>query len=1003
MAEASPAAPARDKKELLRILTELANRTELLESGWHSRKAYRTCELSIAQEHVEELKAELYRHREAMGLLVDSTQTAEQWCCEAQNKAESQGQELLQWQAEVAEAKSASEVKAASIRSLESELEASASIGNQTAASREGCVFEHTEATLARRLRSELHQQRISTDREMQSFRRTCRSEQAELLGILREARSDLLSEASHYAAAARNARSAEMAECAELSRVRNELLQAQEDRRQTGSAVDGGSITFNVRSSRALPTALEEQLRAELDRITELERDARSEVATLAQLLEEHQGRDLNVTFASRSFAALGSDQADYRMFGDPLPVTVVTAPPGQFAASYEPNPARVHAFLCPGDEELFLGGGALNGAVGRLLLENAGQPIAFRRADGQYLQRVDPTTQRSVPWFEMEDCWYRQLHRRLFAAARKSAGDVVLERPADGPVQLSLCRVYSDGRFPFGAAFVNIFRPTARPFVNERNAALVYTVGALGINQRAEGEERPSAEREALVCKVPEVFVSELWKTGLNIGLCILEYNQKFAGQENLPAIQVFRFPIVAGGTFINPQVTPTEAALALIWGFHTAFSGASSAAPRLEAMPGAPMEEAVQFYQRGLGPEDWPTALFSEVVREMGLLLRAADPTKGYLAMSRMASLSNLINAEATTARDALEVAAEAEATAQLQWESATHWQARHQELEAMHHSRAVHAAAGVQDSPNTTHAAPSSESEMFKTELTERNVEFQALLEDNARLQQRCSEIENAHATQEHLDWKQRESALLQEVEAAETESGSLRAELGSSVARQPNIEADNRHLRDELRDQVAAADEAVAKHVDNLLEAVKNPATALPQYRQQAVRLSLASPFLSVSSERAAQVASLSAVAEELKATCDRQQAEFSQVTVELQNQQGPDQEDFALLQAQARAAGREARALGRALAAAEEKLAALRDTESQRSALPDSEPSPSPAAASAASEELVAEQGHRAKAERDLQDTRRLAGVLQRDLDDAQSRLGEVNEWRQRR
>jgi len=305
---------------------------------------------------------------------------------------------------------------------------------------------------------------------------------------------------------------------------------------------------------------------------------------------------------------------------------MTFATAPSGSFAAAYEAvGTSEVaaggnFAFLIPGDEELFVGGGALNGAVGKLLLEKASQPIAFECVDGKYAMITDPLTGRDVPKFDKARCPYRKLHEIVFTRARREVNTMIpatLEELAqtEAPVVFAAARCYSGSILPFGAAFLSIFEKDYRPFGAARNVALLYTVGALGVNKKAEGEGIPDPQREDVVKTDPRDFVVEIFKIGRNVMQLVMDYN---AVCKNLvpsqPKVEVVRVPTVGGGTFLHPMVQPHECALSLLWGLHAALAGqqegSSQVCPQIELMPGKPMEAAYQLYSEHAKPSDWNT---------------------------------------------------------------------------------------------------------------------------------------------------------------------------------------------------------------------------------------------------------------------------------------------------------------------------------------------------------------------------------------------------------
>jgi len=278
--------------------------------------------------------------------------------------------------------------------------------------------------------------------------------------------------------------------------------------------------------------------------------------------------------------------------------------APPGGFAASYERDRDRNFVMLVPGDEELFVGGGALNGAIGQLLMKEADQTIGFDVGPNGQIKRDS-----NGPIFNKPENPYLQVHQPLFARSRQQPFQLVLstQEALDRQTNLifSAARVYNDGEHPFGAAFVDIFDRRKRPFRCQKNVGLVYTVGALGRNKKAEGEGPVTAEREALVKDDPREFVEEIYHTGFNVLRAVAMYNQNHAG-DDFPKIEEIRVPVIAGGTFLHPSVDQSEVALALLWGVTDALTITEDQhRPAINLMPGAPMEQAYSWYRQGLHP--------------------------------------------------------------------------------------------------------------------------------------------------------------------------------------------------------------------------------------------------------------------------------------------------------------------------------------------------------------------------------------------------------------
>lgn len=306
--------------------------------------------------------------------------------------------------------------------------------------------------------------------------------------------------------------------------------------------------------------------------------------------------------------------------------------APDSQFASSYEKDPGDNFAFLIPGDEQLFVGGGALNGAVGKLLLKDAGQPIAFELEEsGDYVMVMDEGAGRKVAKYDKQSCGYRKLHEYMFQKARKAPnkltvaiGAEITDRmdsscllggcPNQAPVIFAGARVTSESEWPFGAIFLDIFKDDKRPFGCPRNVGLMYTAGPLGRNKRAEGEGVAESFREAWVRHNAQDFVHDIYWTGINCVKAVVEFNQNHSEQGTVkpPRVNVIRLPIVSGGTFLHPEVSVFEAALALIWGAGEALRVSPPAAcPKVELMPEKAMKDAYRtYFEEGARPSDWNT---------------------------------------------------------------------------------------------------------------------------------------------------------------------------------------------------------------------------------------------------------------------------------------------------------------------------------------------------------------------------------------------------------
>mmetsp|Transcript_140081 Transcript_140081/g.314581 ORF Transcript_140081/g.314581 Transcript_140081/m.314581 type:complete len:339 (+) Transcript_140081:35-1051(+) len=284
--------------------------------------------------------------------------------------------------------------------------------------------------------------------------------------------------------------------------------------------------------------------------------------------------------------------------------------ADPGQHAAPYDAEPAGNFAFVVPGDEELFVGGGALNGAVGQLLQLRANHPLAFEVDETGAVKKVKDHQGKMVPSFTKEKCPLSKLHHAVFAQAKKKTNV-----PAEA-TSLEIAESYQDcnvrdvvksctglasfvGEKPFCAAFLSTFKPVYRPF-NPQNLGLVYCVGPLGINQKADGEGEPDPERERFVYNDPQEFLARIFDVAANVMKCV-EFHNKAA--EPGDRVEVIRVPVVSGGTFMNPKVNQTQVALALLWGLESGNEGT-----RVELMPSDAMREAYTLYRQDVLPSTY-----------------------------------------------------------------------------------------------------------------------------------------------------------------------------------------------------------------------------------------------------------------------------------------------------------------------------------------------------------------------------------------------------------
>lgn len=220
-------------------------------------------------------------------------------------------------------------------------------------------------------------------------------------------------------------------------------------------------------------------------------------------------------------------------------------------FTPVFEMTSEKNFATVVPGDDALFVGGGALNGAAGRIL---GACPLAPNRP----LQDIEK---------------YQELHESLFKKTNEqsihrlwAASATMLL--AHGHLEFSSCRLFPGRMKNFGSAFVHIFKNVCRP-MNQHSVGFVYTVGPLGVNARAPGEPAIPEGRINDVMKNDRHFVEYLKQTAANCVHAVLEYNTMCRHHLDLPHIEVLRMPLISGGVFRHPLVSKKDVAIALLRG--------------------------------------------------------------------------------------------------------------------------------------------------------------------------------------------------------------------------------------------------------------------------------------------------------------------------------------------------------------------------------------------------------------------------------------------------
>ncbi|CAK0822225.1 unnamed protein product [Prorocentrum cordatum] len=251
-------------------------------------------------------------------------------------------------------------------------------------------------------------------------------------------------------------------------------------------------------------------------------------------------------------------------RAAGDVDPITWSFHSPGPGEPGTRPYEvqgpgAPAFAAVDPGDEMLFVGGGAYNGAIARLLSRECQEP-----------QDVDR---------------YLKLHQLLLDQARAEARGTLVKASASmlcshGALEWSGCRLFEGAFKSFGVVFVHIFKPACRPLARH-NVALVYTVGPIGKS----GSALANTEGIGDVFQDPKKFGDFLQATAESVIASVCEYNAKVAEQHSLPQIRVLRLPLVSGHTFRHPSLSQVDCARSMMRGVRDAAAGLPPGTAHLE----------------------------------------------------------------------------------------------------------------------------------------------------------------------------------------------------------------------------------------------------------------------------------------------------------------------------------------------------------------------------------------------------------------------------------
>lgn len=231
----------------------------------------------------------------------------------------------------------------------------------------------------------------------------------------------------------------------------------------------------------------------------------------------------------------------------------------PDKFSPLYLKDPERNTAACNAGDYLLYLGGGSINGAFGKLLEKEQG--LAFL---GDHPKAMPVQTD------------YQDLHALLLKASRERGGKMVVasELPNTSGflkgARLTECFAVAgeafgkeDPRFEaaVGSAFIDVFEEASRP-LHQRNVAMLYVVGPKGEGGFAgQGPLLPL-----------DTFLASVERLGRHALQLVVDYNTAQVKQDlahQLPFIDEVRWCLVSGGVYRHSNASKLDVASATLRG--------------------------------------------------------------------------------------------------------------------------------------------------------------------------------------------------------------------------------------------------------------------------------------------------------------------------------------------------------------------------------------------------------------------------------------------------
>lgn len=231
----------------------------------------------------------------------------------------------------------------------------------------------------------------------------------------------------------------------------------------------------------------------------------------------------------------------------------------PAEFSPLYLPEPERNTAACNAGDYFLYLGGGSINGAFGKLI-------------SGEHELEMDTEFHPRKSPVQME---YMELHQLLLKASRERDGALVAASELSGAAEL-LKSLYladsfcvsgeacgeEDPRYAaaVGSAILDVFEEPKR-LLHQRNVAMLYVVGPKGEGSKSgQGPLFPT-----------DKFLSSVEQLGRASLKLVADYNKQYAAVSDgrLPPVEEVRWCLVSGGVYKPPDATKEDVARATLKG--------------------------------------------------------------------------------------------------------------------------------------------------------------------------------------------------------------------------------------------------------------------------------------------------------------------------------------------------------------------------------------------------------------------------------------------------